>query len=126
MADDPVVRVEGPATVQLTLSIEEVPVTAQVEDVEVAIVNTRYRVAVNPTLIGVVLRGPPSVLDTLTPDNIIATIDAAGLEPRADDYRLEPSIEIVPEEIARRVEVIALTPQRLIDVHVFDQPPGGR
>lgn len=124
--DDPLVRVEGPATVDLTLTIEEIPVTAQVEEVEVMIVNASRRVAVNPPTIGVVLRGPPSVLDTLTTANIIATIDASGLEPRAEDYRLEPTIQIVPEEVARRVEVIALTPQRLIDVHVFDQLPGAR
>lgn len=126
VAEDPVVRIEGPATVELTLAIEEIPITAQIEDVEVSVVNTSRRVAVNPAAIGVVLRGPPSVLNALTAANLIATIDAAGLQPRSEDYRLEPSVQIVPEEVARRVEVIALTPQRLIDVHVFDQPAGGR
>lgn len=126
VADDPVVRIEGPATVQLTLAIEEIPVTAQIEEVAVSVVNATRRVAFNPAVIGVVLRGPPSVLDGLTAENIIATIDAAGLQPQADDYRLEPSVRIVPEEVARRVEVIALTPQRFIDLHIFDQPAGGR
>lgn len=126
VADDPVIRVDGPQSVRLTLTIEEIPITAQIEAVEVVVVNSSQRVAVNPTLIGVVLRGPPSVIDTLSPENIVATIDAANLTPRAEDYRLEPTIRLVPEEIAGRVEVIALTPQRLIDVHVYDGPAGGR
>jgi hypothetical protein len=122
VADNPVVSVEGSPTVQLTLTIEEVAITSQIEGVSVTVVNATRRVVVNPELIGVVLRGPPSVLRSLTPENILATIDAGGLEPRADDYRVVPDIEIVPETVARRVEVIAITPQRRIDVHVFDQP----
>lgn len=123
LTEDPLVRVEGDGQVQLTIHIEETPVTSQIDEVPVEVVNADRRVVVNPAAIGVVLRGPQSVLSDLTLDNIRAVIDASELTPREEDYSIEPQILLRPESVAERVEVIALTPQRRIDVHVFDQPP---
>lgn len=123
LTDDPLVQIDGSNQVRLTIRIEEVPVTSQLDDVPVEIVNADRRVEVNPATIGVVLRGPRSVLSGLTFENVHAVIDASGLAPRADDYRIEPKVQLVPEDLGERVEVIALTPQRRIDVHVYDQPP---
>lgn len=123
LTEDPLVQIDGPRSVRLTLVIEEVPVTAQIEDVPVRVVNGSRRVAINPELIGVVLRGPPSLLATLTADNIVVELDVADLEPREADYSVEPRIGFAPADLAERLEVLALTPQRRLDVHVF---PGSR
>ena len=119
--DNALVSVAGPARVRLTLLIEETAVTSQIEGVRIAVLNAQGRVAVNPESIGVVIRGPSSVLTQLGPDDIRATLDVAGLAARAEDYRLEPQVSIISADLAGRVEVIALTPQRRVDVHVFDR-----
>lgn len=121
MTDNPVIAVQGAARVRLTLRIEEVAVTEQLEGVRIVVLNARGRIAVNPESIGVVLRGPRSVLAQLSADDIRATVDVGALAPRADDYRVEPRVEIIRAELAGRIEVIALTPQRRVDVHVFER-----
>lgn len=119
--ENPVVTVEGPARVRLTLRIEEVAVTEQLEGVRIVVVNGRGRVAVNPESIGVVLRGPRSVLAELSAEDVRATVDVGALAPRSEDYRVEPRVEIVRADLAGRIEIIALTPQRRVDVHVFER-----
>lgn len=123
LTEDALVSIEGESRVQLTIRVEETPVTSQLDEVAVEVINASRRVAVNPTVIGVVLRGPPSLLGELTRDNLRAVVDVAGLAPRAEDYRLEPEIRFLPDSLAERVEIITLTPQRRIDVHVFERPP---
>ena len=117
--DDPTLRLDGETEVQVTVAIEERPISFQLQGIGVSVTNAVSRVVVNPAVIGVVLQGPASVLANLTPDNFLATIDVAGLAPRAEDYSLEPLIRLVPAELASRVRVIAITPQRRLDVHVF-------
>lgn len=119
--DNTLVTVTGPTRVQLTLRIEEVAITAQIEGVRIALANAQGRVAVNPESIGVVVRGPRSVVEQLTAADIGAILDVGALAPRAEDYRVEPRVSILRADLAERVEVIALTPQRRVDVHVFDR-----
>ncbi len=117
--EDPTLRLEGASEVQVTVAIEERPINFQLQGIEVNVVGAATRVVLNPAVIGVVLEGPPSVIANLLPENFIATIDVEGLAARADDYRLEPVIRLDPAELARRVRVIAITPQRSLDVHIF-------
>ncbi len=117
--EDPTLRLDGASEVQVTVAIEERPINFQLQGIEVSIVGAASRVVANPAVIGVVLEGPPSVIASLTPENFVATIDVEGLAPRAEDYRIEPEIRLEPAELARRVRVIAVTPQRRLDVHVF-------
>lgn len=120
--DDPTLRLEGATEVLVTIAIEERPINFQLQGIGVTVTGATSRVVVNPAVIGVVLQGPASVLANLTPENFIATIDVEGLAPRAEDYRLAPLIRFEPAELARRVQVIAITPQRRLDVHVFGEP----
>lgn len=118
---DPLVTVTAPRRVRLILRIEEVAVTAQIEGVRIAAANARGRVAINPESIGVVVRGPRSAVEQLTAADIRAVLDVASLTPRGEDYRLEPQVAIVRADLADLIEVIALTPQRRVDVHVFER-----
>ncbi len=119
LAEDPRLTIEGRSEVSVTVEVGEQPTNFQLQGVEVTIINDTYRTVVNPTVIGVVLRGPPSVLNQLTPENFTATIDVTGLDPQAEDYRLEPVITLAPLGLESRVEVVAITPQTRLDVHVF-------
>jgi len=108
--------------VQLHVDIAEQPINEQFDDVEVVVINNRYRVAVNPQQLGVVLSGPPSVLNTLDATQIQLVIDAAELEPSPDDYHIEPTVRFSDPEVGDTVQVVALYNQRVIDVHVYQQP----
>jgi hypothetical protein len=121
--EDPTIRLEGVDEVQVTVAIEEQPITRQFPEIDVAVTSATTRVVVNPAIIGVVVEGPPSMVDMLTAENFVATIDVAGLEPRREDYRLEPVVVVQPAELAAQITVIAITPQRRLDVHVFAERP---
>lgn len=115
--DDPLVEVVTQRSVLLTVEIRESRVTRQFDDVPVLAVGTDSRADVNPGRISVVLRATPTVLGRI--ERLEAVITAADLEPRAEDYRLEPSIRVRPDELSDEIEVVAFLPQRLIDVHVY-------
>jgi YbbR domain-containing protein len=119
LPDDPTLRVDGSDEVQVTVGIEERPTNFQLQGIQVDVANATTRVVVNPTVIGVVLRGPATLLGELTPDNFIAVIDVDGLSPQGDDYSLEPQIRLEPASLAGRIEIVGITPQRRLDVHVF-------
>ncbi|MGD8331596.1 MAG: CdaR family protein [Acidobacteriota bacterium] len=108
-------------TVQLHVDIAEKPINEQFDGVEVVVINNRYRVAVNPQQLGVVLSGPPSVLNRLDATQIQLVIDAAELEPSPDDYRIEPTVRFSDPEIGDTVQVVALYNQRVVNVHVYQQ-----
>lgn len=107
---------------ELTIVIHEKAINMQVDGVPVAVINSDFRVDINPEEIGVVISGPPSILEGITIENFVVEIDAAGLNPRADDYFIEPSISFRPDSLAETLNVIALTPQRRINVHVYPTP----
>ena len=109
-------------TVELRIEIVEQATNEQFDGIEVVVINNRFQVAVNPQVLGVVLSGPPSVLAELDVARMRMVIDAAELEPRADDYLIAPTVEFEQVALGERVKVEALYPQRRINVHVFQQP----
>jgi YbbR domain-containing protein len=118
----PFIELPARRTVELTIEISEQAVTQQFDGVPVEVVNSRYRVAVNPRQLNVVLSGPPSALEQIRVENLVLVVDGEGLQPRAADYRLAPELQFEPEELGESLEVIAIYPQREIDVHVYPQP----
>ena len=70
--------------------------------------------------IGILLRAPPSLLESISSDDIRAVIDAGGLEPQSDEYPLEPQIVLPSSTLAERIEILALTPERRVRVRIFD------
>ncbi len=109
-------------TVELRIDIVERAINEQFDDIAVVVINNRFQVTVNPQVLGVVLSGPPSVLAALDVAQMRVVIDAAELEPLANDYLIEPTVEFDQIALGARVEVVALYPQRRINVHVFQQP----
>lgn len=122
VTSDPLVSIEGTPMVQLDIRISEIPVTLRLEDLPVEVLGATSRVAVNPERVGVVLRGPPSVLAEISAANLQVTLDVSGLEHRAEDYSVEPRVSFDPPGLGESVEVIALTPQSRIDVFVYQRP----
>ncbi len=126
LTDDPLVTVDESDSVTMTIVISESAVPRRLDGIAVEIVTQEYRVVVNPGEIGIVLRGPPSLLDNLGADDIIARLDASDLAPRPEDYQVAPRIEFVDPSLSDRIEIMAITPQSRIDVHVYDQPAGSQ
>lgn len=119
---DPFIDLTSDPEAELTIVIRERAINMQYDGVPVAVINSEFRVDINPQEIGVVISGPPSTLENFTVENLVVEIDATGLDPRADDYLVEPRISFQPEELAESLSVIALTPQRRINVHVYPTP----
>jgi len=122
VSGSPLIELPPQRTVELRIEIIEQPSNQQFDGIEVVVINNRFQVAVNPQVLGVVLSGPPSVLAELDVAQIRMVIDAAELEPRADDYLIAPTVEFEQVALGERVEVEALYPQRRVNVHVFQQP----
>ena len=121
---NPLIRLTGERTVELSIDIRERGINASFDDVPVVVINTEYRVDVNPSQLNVILRGPPSVLALVTVDNLELVIDATGLAPNttSEDYKIEPQVRVTPSELGEQIELLTTSPQRVIDVHVYDQP----
>ena len=113
-------------TTALTIEIRERAVTAVFDGLEIDVIGSAYRVDVNPQLIGVELSGPASVLNELREGSLRVIVDATGLEPRREDYRIEPQVVFDPPELAASIEVEHFTPQSYIDVHVYNTPSDRR
>lgn len=116
------VEVIGPRTVELRIEIVESAATAQFDGVSVEVINSPYRVDVNPEQLSVVLSAPQSVLDRVDVERMRMVIDAEGLQPRVEDYLLEPTVQFEQEGLSEAIEVIGIAPQRRINVHVYNQP----
>lgn len=116
------VEVPGPRTVELRIEIAETSMTEQFDGVIVDVVNGHFRIAVNPQRLSVVLSGPPSVLAQIDAQQIRMVIDADSLQPRAEDYVLEPTVQLDQDGLAELIELIGVYPQRRVNVHVFNQP----
>ncbi len=124
LSDDPVVTVEDSAAL-LSISIDEIKVVYEIEGVQIDLINAEFRAVVNPSHIGVLLSGPPSLLETLTANNIFAEIDLTGLAPRSEDYSLQPRVRLEPVSLGARITVLATRPQRLMDVHIYETAAAG-
>ena len=119
---DPFIELTPDREAELTIVIQERAINMQFDGVPVSVINSEFRVDINPQEIGVVISGPPSILEDFTIENLVVEIDATGLDPRADDYLIEPRISFQPEILAESLSIIALTPQRRINVHVYPTP----
>ncbi len=122
VSGNPFIELPQPRTVQLSIDIVEQALSDQFDGVPVEVVNNEYRVTVNPDVLSVVLSAPPSVLEQVDVGRMRMVVDVEGLEPRREDYLLEPQVEFEQEGLVDLVEVIAILPQRRINVHVYDQP----
>ncbi len=122
LSPDPLLRIESAPIVQMTIVIVESTARAEIAGVGLEVVRARTRVDLNPNEIGVYVSGPASVVASLMAVDFRAEIDVEGLDPRAEDYRLEPSIEFTRDGLAEVITVEWVTPQRLINVHVYDLP----
>lgn len=124
-ADSSFVTLPEDREVQLNIEIREIPEVRDFQGLQVEVINSPYRVQVNPEIIGVRLRGPPSVLDELTVDDLRAVIDASGLEPQAEDYLVTPQIRFEAAELDEEALTLEeILPQRRLNVHVYDTPGG--
>ena len=119
----PLIDLPGDRSVMLNIEILEQAVNHQFDAVQVVVINNEYQVDVNPAELTVVLRGPRSLVEQVQVENLRMVIDAAGLEPRLEDYLREPQLVFDPAELGESVELFSIYPQRRINVHVYDRPP---
>lgn len=93
------ITVVGAQTVEVQVGISPIQtsVTLLNQLVNVTSLPEGLTAVVAPQTVDVIVSGPLPLLDALTPQNIIVTVDVTGLE--AGTYQLTPSVEVLVENI---------------------------
>jgi YbbR domain-containing protein len=97
--DDPILHVEGPSMVRVTVRIGEAREARVFDDMRLEV--RGGPAAVTPARVRVVVRGPASVVRALAPAAVKAYVDAAGLR---GEGRLPVAVELAPGSTGVEVE----------------------
>jgi YbbR domain-containing protein len=110
------ITVVGPQTVQVNVSISPIQ-TSQTflnQPIDVNGLEEGLGAEVFPETVDVIVSGPLPVLDALTSQDIIVSVDATGLE--IGEYQLEPTVRVLVENVTvqailpGQVEVVIAVP----------------
>ncbi len=105
--------------IQVRVVIKEEDITLSFDNVPLALKTQKYRTTINPPTIRVFLIGPPSVLNRIKPEDIGLTLDLEGLEPRSEDYLLEPQIKFLNPQLRNEVKSFSFS-QKRINVKIYN------
>jgi YbbR domain-containing protein len=121
VAPGPGFAVLGAATADVVVRIAE-RLHRVTFDVPVRVTRGAFSVTHNPKDVRVTVQGPEAEVTRLGPEDIRVVVDATHLEPRGEDYRLEPSV-VLEQKACPSCTVLALS-QKRVNVHV--RARGGR
>ena len=93
------ITIVGPQTVEVQVGISPIQTSLTLLNQIINIIGLPdgLTAQVSPQTVDVIISGPLPVLDALTPQDIIVTVDVAGLE--AGTYQLTPIIEVLVENV---------------------------
>lgn len=109
VTENAAVRISQEGSTVATVEIREIPVEWGFFDIPVVVENAPGASIVDPSLLGVSVIGPPSILEGLTNASFRIVVDAAGLEPGGGPYLLTPVVGYMPPSLALALEVVALS-----------------
>ena len=113
--DSPMVQETSGKPVEVTLMIEATEDERTFDKIPVLAVNTVRQTQIKPSTLSVTVRGPQSLLDSLDPTSIFATINLAG-EGRIGVFEKSAEIKNLPKEL----KILRFYPQ---DFQVRTLPP---
>lgn len=93
------VTLVGAQTVQVTVGISPIQTSLTLlnQKIEVIGLSEGLMAQVLPQTVDVILSGPVPVLDALTPQDVIVTVDLAGLKPGT--YQLMPKVDVLVDNV---------------------------
>lgn len=118
------IRILEPSPIQVTVLVKKDLIERTFTDVLVTVVNSQNQASVNPATIPITLSGPRMVLEELSPDRIIAFVDATKEEgdiPRSESIR---EVEFGPLPADVRIRAGTYTVKLILGDPVKDSPNG--
>ena len=109
LPDNTKVRLVDVTSTIATVEIREVPIERGFLFLPVRVENARGEASSEPAMLGVTVKGTPSVLDRLTATNFHVLVNAEGLGPRREPYDLKPTIHFVPPNLGRSLEIVEIS-----------------
>lgn len=116
-------RIADPEPLEVRIIVDATPVERRYSKVPVQVTGSAYSAVVAPTTVDVTLAGPPSLLDSIDENGLLAVINIAELGPGTSDA-VPVTIEYrdLPVEDRSRVTVNSIAPES-IDVRVAEEEP---
>ncbi len=108
---DPLVRLRGDTSVELTLDVREVRLRKELSGVVVKSQPQRVNAAMDPDTIRVLVEGPKSLVEQLTAEEIEAEVQLEGLLPGS--HRVVPVVRIVGRHELAGFHVISVNPEHI-------------
>ncbi len=100
--------------------IREKDISVNINSVPLELRFQKYKTAINPSSINVVLHGAPSVLKSIDKNEINVFLDLTGLDPQDRDYLVEPQIKFSNPALKNKVKAFSFS-QRRVNVKIYDQ-----
>ncbi|MEZ4460009.1 MAG: CdaR family protein [bacterium] len=95
--DDPLIRYDAATTVMIKIPIDTAEVTRSINGVRLLAVNTTRLATIAPATLNVSLRGPKAAIDSLSPGELLATVDLEQEDHRgAGTYEKQPVVKNLP------------------------------
>lgn len=93
------ISIVGPQTVEVQVAISPIQtsITLLNQTIDVVGLSEGLTAQVSPQAVDVIISGPLPVLDALTPQDIIVTVDVTGLA--AGTYQLNPTVEVLVDNV---------------------------
>ena len=93
------VTLVGSQTVQVTVGISPIQNSITLSNQEIKVINLPEGLAaqVLPQTVDVIISGPVPVLDALTPQDVIVTVDVNGLE--IGTHQLKPNVDVLVDNV---------------------------
>jgi len=109
----PHVRIADPEPVKVRVIVDAAPIERRFDGVPVQVAGRPATVS-PPGTVSVTLAGPPYLLESLRPENIVARVDAAELAP-GRHHKVDVTVEYrdVPPEEQTRITVNAIEPAKV-------------
>jgi YbbR domain-containing protein len=93
------VTLVGAQTVQVTVGISPIQTSLTLSNQEIRVIGLSEGLAVQvfPQTVDVIISGPLPVLDALTPQDVIVTVDVTGLE--LGSHQIEPQVDVLVDNV---------------------------
>lgn len=106
---DPLVRLRGDTTVDLTLNVREVHVRKELSGVIVNSQPPGMNAAMDPKTIRVAVEGPKSLIEQLSAEELVAEVLLEGLTPGS--HRVVPVVRVIGPNEPTELLIVSVVPE---------------
>jgi YbbR domain-containing protein len=120
--NEPDVAVSSTSSFTLKVTVGEARAQRAIGPIQIRVLHAPAPVVLTPPSLKVMVDGPASIVRLLSPQDLVAEVDLAGLKPADKEVQLRPAVRFVNASIGSRVEITSLT-ERFVGVRIGAQEP---